>query len=46
MILELSDLVAMGGLLAPAYIEGVLLLVRLVRLEQHCKDHTGFCNGD
>ncbi|WP_292421563.1 hypothetical protein [Methanoregula sp.] len=46
MILELSDLVVIGGMLTPVYIQGVVLLVRHTRLEQHCKDKTGYCPGE
>lgn len=46
MILELSDLVAIFGMMVPFYVGGIALGVKVIRLEQHCKDHTGFCNGD
>jgi len=46
MILELSDLLAIGGMLMPVYAGGIFLMVRYARLEQHCKDKTGYCPGE
>jgi len=46
MILELSDLLAIGAMLTPVYLGSVVLMVRQARLEQHCKDTTGFCPQD
>lgn len=45
MILELSDVLAIAGMLTPLYVTGGIFILRVVQLEQYCKDRTGYCRG-